>query len=677
MGMRSSPGGNQWRVVTMPFALLCAISAAAADLPVDDGMLSESEFLADVPTVLSVSRLAQPTSEAPSAVTVIDRDMIRASGFREIADLFRLVPGFYVGHFSGHEQVVGHGLTNRYFGRIQVMVDGRSVYLPMWGQVQWSDLPLAVDDIERIEVTRGPNAASYGANSFQGVINIVTRHAREDKGTLLSFVTGENGVNDSKIRHGGTLADWDYRLTLGQRADDGFENRNDSKHVNLLTLRADRQLDQTDSLQVQLGYNGGTRGMGFTGYELDPYRDKSIESHYQQFKWQRAVGADDETSLQFSHAYHGVTDTAVTAPFVWSGLQIYSTVWNQELRSERYDLEFQRNQSPVDGLRLAWGGSVRLDNVYAPIYLGTSESKTNHQQQLFGNGEWRVTPSLIFNAGAMFEHNDVTGSDWSPRAAINFHLTPNNTFRVGTSKAFRTPTLLEENAKFYNILPVNTPTTLVAVPSYISAGGLKPEEVTSTEVGYLGRLVNYGLSLDIRAYRDEIENVINAYRPPKMDVFIPGVGTVQLDYWGFKNDALVEITGVESQLRWSPDSTTHFIFGHSYTHVVSHSPDKDSAEGLERSSPNHIFNLLAMHGFGSGLNVSLGYYHVSEMKVLGDGEPLGVNRRLDARIAQKFRVAGKRVEAALVLQNLLAPYYEFRPDNRFDKRMFVTFRLEL
>ena len=677
MGKRSLPDRNQWLALSVPIVFLCAGNSVAADVPADDGMLSESEFLAEVPTVLTVSRLAQPVSEAPSAVTVIDRDMISNSGFQEIADLFRLVPGFYVGHYSGHEQVVGHGLTNRYFGRIQVMVDGRSVYSPMWGQVQWSDLQLAIDDIERIEVTRGPNAASYGANSFQGVINIVTRHAREDKGTLLSFVTGENGVNDSKIRHGGTLADWDYRLTLGQRADDGFENRNDRKHVDLLTLRADRQLDQTDSLQVQLGYNGGTRGMGFTGYELDTFRDKVIESNFQQFKWQRAIGADDETSVQFSHAYHDVTDTAVTAPFVWSGLQIYSTVLHQDLRSDRYDLEFQRNQSPLDGVRLAWGGSMRLDNIYAPVYLGTSDSKTSHQQQIFGNGEWRVTPRLFFNAGAMFEHNDVSGSNLSPRAAINFHLTPNNTFRVGTSKAYRTPTLLEENANYYNILPVNTPTTLVAVPSYISAGGLKPEKITSTEVGYLGRLVNYGLSLDVRVYRDEIENIITAYRPPKMNVFIPGVGTVQLDYWGFKNDELITVTGVESQLRWSPASNTHFIFGHAYTHVVSHAFDKGAAEDFERSSPNHIFNLLAMHGFGSGLNVSLGYYHVSEMRAMGDGEALGVNRRLDTRIAQKFKIAGKRAEAGFVVQNLLAPYYEFRQDNRFDRRMFVTFRLEL
>ena len=221
---------------------------------------SEQDFLGEVPIVLSASRLAQPVSEAPSATTIIDREMIRASGFRELPDVLRLVPGFYVGNYSGAEPVVSHGLPNRYFGRIQVLVDGRSVYTPLFGQVPWTSLPLALDDIERIEVVRGPNAASFGANSFLGVINIITRHAAEDAGSLLSLANGGNGVGDVTARHGGKAGPFDYRLTLGYHNDTGFANRPDDKRFSTLTGRADRGLNTTDSLQLQGGLTLGAQG---------------------------------------------------------------------------------------------------------------------------------------------------------------------------------------------------------------------------------------------------------------------------------------------------------------------------------------------------------------------------------------------------------------------------------
>ncbi len=141
-------------------AQVVGCTAARADL-------SEADFLDELPVVLSVSRLSQPVSDAPAAVTVIDQDMIRASGFRDIPDLLRLVPGFSVAYTRDNTWAAGyHGLGDAYSRRFQVLVDGRSIYSPHYGAVNWTDLPLAIDDIERIEVVRGPNAAVYGANAF-------------------------------------------------------------------------------------------------------------------------------------------------------------------------------------------------------------------------------------------------------------------------------------------------------------------------------------------------------------------------------------------------------------------------------------------------------------------------------------------------------------------------------
>ena len=132
--------------------------------------LSEHEFLADFPTVLSASRLRQNASETPQAVTVIDQAMIRASGAREFAELFRLVPGFtvsYVTYVKGLQPIVSyHGLGREFFSRLQVLIDGRSINNATLGGVDWSEFPFTPDDIDRIEVVRGPSNATHGIGAF-------------------------------------------------------------------------------------------------------------------------------------------------------------------------------------------------------------------------------------------------------------------------------------------------------------------------------------------------------------------------------------------------------------------------------------------------------------------------------------------------------------------------------
>ena len=201
---------------------------------VDDGAalnLSEDDYIGEVPKVLTVSRLAQSKQDSPSAVTVIDREIIRASGIVDIPELFRLVPGFYVGKNAGfiynaNHVVSYHGMASAYAGSMQVLINGRSVYSPLFGGVNWSELPITVDDIDRIEITRGPNAASYGANSFLGVISIITKDAKDSTGSSLRIAHG-TGRNEAFYRYGGELNDVKYRVSAGYREDDGLDNRND------------------------------------------------------------------------------------------------------------------------------------------------------------------------------------------------------------------------------------------------------------------------------------------------------------------------------------------------------------------------------------------------------------------------------------------------------------------
>ncbi|MDP3126216.1 MAG: TonB-dependent receptor plug domain-containing protein, partial [Thiobacillus sp.] len=193
-------------------------------LPAAAAALSETDFLDEMPVVLSASRLSQPVTDAPTAVTIIDQDMIRTSGFRDIPDLLRLVPGFTVAYNNANTWAAGyHGLGDGFSRRFQVLVDGRSIYSPHYGAVYWSDLPLSIDDIERIEVVRGPDAAVYGANAFAAVINIISKTASQVPGEFVSMQMGEQDMRGLTVRHGGGDEAMRYRITASAQQRDRFE----------------------------------------------------------------------------------------------------------------------------------------------------------------------------------------------------------------------------------------------------------------------------------------------------------------------------------------------------------------------------------------------------------------------------------------------------------------------
>lgn len=649
----------------LSMASAIGISQAAPDTP-----LSEQDFFAEVPIVLSVSRLAQPVSDAPSAVTVIDRDMIRTSGFRELADVFRLVPGFYVGYDSGNAPIVSHGLANSYFGRVQVLVDGRSVYTPSWGQVHWTVLPVALEDVERIEVTRGPNAASYGANSFTGIINIITRHPSQDPGAMISLRSGDPDVKDALARYAGKAGGWDYRVTAGHKEDSGFDVRNDSQHTNYVSVRGDYRLNNADSLQVQGGYIGGTLGVGWFGEDLDGPRERKAASGFSQLRWQRAYAADDELSVQFYHSFHQGREQVLTSR---SGA-ILPTLRRLEDDSQRFDLELQRIQGLSSNLRAVWGASVRHDLVRAPQYLGKTDTQVIKLQRVFGHAEWHPSSAWTINAGAMVEHNDLTGTDTSPRLAANYHFNPQHTIRLGVSKAQRTPTMLEYAANYDEV--VNTAGGPVADKQYLSRNRLPPERVTVRELAYLGNFPRIGLALDIRLYHEEIRDIILADNSATRGL--------SDQYWDFLGGNWINKRGVETQVRWRYGATQLSI-AHSFMQTREAGGQAENAErDLKRADPRHLFGGLVSHQFGYGVEGSIGYYYADDMTPFGNSSDfIRAYSRKDVRVAKKFKFGTQRGEIALVTQNVGEPYREFRWDqtkplqrNDFTRRTLVTLTTE-
>jgi iron complex outermembrane recepter protein len=187
-----------------PFLIAFTVAAPPA-------IAEEELFFAELPMVASVSRLPQRQADAPASVTVIDRDMIKASGARALNDVMRLVPGFQTfAHSDASARVNYHGITddNDFSPRVQVLVDGRSLHSPLFRSgMNWGLVPVALEDIERIEVVRGSNTVSYGTNAFLGVINIITTDPALVRGTSVGINSGSQGVRDYTLRTGGKFGE--------------------------------------------------------------------------------------------------------------------------------------------------------------------------------------------------------------------------------------------------------------------------------------------------------------------------------------------------------------------------------------------------------------------------------------------------------------------------------------
>lgn len=632
-------------------ALGCADAARAA--------VTESDFLDDLPVVLSASRLTQSVHEAPAAVTVIDQDMIRASGFRDIPDLFRLVPGFTVAYTRDNTWGVGyHGLADAFSRRMQVLIDGRSVYTAGFGEVPWASLPLSIEDIERIEVVRGPNSASYGSNAFFGIINIITKHAAQVPGSHLSVQAGEQGMRGALYRYGGGNDDLRYRLTVSDQRRDRFDTQTEKTTTRHMDLRVDYRVSPTDEITSTLAFSRGDWRQGEVQNEdfIDPVRRLDIGAEHVQVKYRRVHDPENEWSLQFYHTrVRKDDDFTVPTPFGRVPVDYGYTQW-------RDDLEFQAISRASDRLRLVWGAEARWEGVKAAGYFFNQDARTGALYRLFGNAEWRLAPRWIVNAGALAEDHYLSGFDLSPRLAVNFLPTADHAFRASVTQAYRSPTFFEEDGdqRFFTV--DGDPVDRVYAP----AGALQPERILSREIGYLGNLRRLKLQVDVRLFDDQIRRLVG-------DLNIgddPGAAFPKL--FQAVNAHSVDIRGADIQLRWAPQSWLDLIL--SYARVDIDAPDE---KDIALSAPKNNFSALAIVKLAEGWEASVAAYRVGTMYWLGDGDITKAFTRVDARLARRWKPGGHPVELAVVGQNLGGErYQEFRDANLFDRRAYLSLMLD-
>lgn len=638
------------------------IVSQIATVSAGENIPTEEDFFAPIPTVTTSARLEKSLLELGASVTIIDRDMIEASTAIEIPDLLRLVPGFQVALANGALFAVGyHGATDQWPRRMEVMVDGRSVYLNSLSSVEWNALGLAIEDIERIEVVRGPNAPVFGSNAMLGSINIVTRAPFDLAGKYLRGTLGSQNTGIGVARWGGKIGEWNTSLTAQYREDDGFENVDDHKRLRDLRLRSDYQATFSDTISVQLGLTDGVVGAdGKPDPEKDqPFRDRDIRSNYQQLTWHRNETDGNRYRFVAYHNYYDTDDTYLLDindfnPGAFLPLGFYTAT------SERYDLEFQHNLEPRDQWRFAWGLGGRYDKLSSDLLLFGEDEVARYSGRVFGSGEWKPVEDLTLSLDILTESHESFGTETSPRFAVNWLASDSRSFRASASRSYRVFNLLARNI---NVHWVDTTgfdwgQALVSVLQ----DNFTPEQITGYEIGYTESWIDHRLFLDLRVFHEELDD-------PGMDASLDGT-TIWRDEGGGW-----DTTGLEIQVDYRPTRDTRFVGAYSLADIdgkigtgLDENGEVNEYRSLDDTAPNQTLSLLLSHRFTPQWRASLALYHMDEVRWLGGGSEVDDYTRLDFKLTRDFELGDTGGQVALIAQNLTDDKYsEFRNPGRHDR----------
>ncbi|GAA5164735.1 hypothetical protein GCM10025770_19150 [Viridibacterium curvum] len=531
----------------------------------------EDPFIEDLPVVISASRMPQSLDRAPGSVTVIDGDLIRASGYRDLARIFRLVPGMQTGQERGNNYWVSyHGLGNNFPSELQVLVDGRSIYsLASFGGVDWTNLPVTPDEIERIEVVRGPNAATYGANAFMGVINIITRHTAQSPDGRLTGRVGNAQIRDSDgITHfeaGPTRT----QLALSTRHDSGFDNLRDERRSELLTLRSDWQVSNRNEVMLRASASNLRRGEGYdsTLYDSNGSRKSWGTAQSLHLKWVGTPREDEELLAQYFHNESHYTDgwTAhIPAGYPYGPTQIDV---NRNRRSSRDQFEFQHRSSGKTR-QMVWGVEARRDRTSSPYMYANGEPKPVDLYRLFGSLDEDLARHWQLNIGAAIERYRSEPTHFAPRSFLNWQAAEGHTLRVGAARAYQQRPTFEKEGDIRVIDPVSG---ALLVRAYMPNPDLRQERIDSAEIGYLGRFRTLSTTLDVRLFNERIKDYI-----ARVSVNSPAPYTAALESWigslQYQNmSRTITLRGVEYQLKSRPWRNGEIILSHAM--IDRHSGD--------------------------------------------------------------------------------------------------------
>jgi len=631
------------------FALGFLFAAGHANAQ-EEGDLTELslEDLLDV-EVTSVSKKAQRRSEAAAAIFVISNDDIRRSGATHIAEVLRQVPGISVARLDSNKwSVTSRGFGGRFSNKLLVLVDGRSVYTPLFSGVYWEALDVPLDDVDRVEVIRGPGSTVWGANAVNGVINIVTKSAADTQGGLVSAGGGTELNALGRFRYGGAIGELGhYRIygTFTRRDDfellDG-DKANDNWWIAQGGFRLDLNLTDDDLLTVQGDHSRNRLSEKLESAFLRPPRTRIFDNTVRL-----------RASNLLTRWTHTLSDTSSVA------VQLYYFHWDTEdefsIQDDRdiFDFEFQHRFQVGDRHDIVWGGGYRhmVDDI-----VNSDQSirfdprgRTYRIYSGFIQDEISLIPDkLALSLGTKLEYHDFSGFEVQPSARLAWTPNERHTVWGAVSRAVRTPSRAEEDI----FLPsIAFPRTLVAL---VGDDDFEAENLVSFELGYRVHprdnfqadfALFYNIYDDFRSLQFRSPRIGFAPLPPHLLIPVAAGNKHEADTYGF-----------EMALDWQPKPWWRSRLSYTFTEVDIDLNTFDIITGAqEGDTPEQRVFFWNSFDMPHNLELDVMVNYVDALPTLNVDDYVG----LDVRLGWQVR---DDLELSVVGQNLVqSSHQEFAP----------------
>ena len=497
-------------------AILCATNLAAQERQnVPDvhalGTLSMEDLMNM--EVTSVSKRTQKVADAAAAVFVLTQDDIRRSGATSIPDALRLVPGLEVARLDENKwAIASRGFNGRFDNKLLVLIDGRSVYTPLFSGVYWNVQDVLLEDIDRIEVIRGPGATLWGANAVNGVINIITKKAKDTQSGVLSAGGGTEERGSGSARYGDKIGNAGYYRVYGKYFDWGpslYPGTNLTAHDGWDAMRGGFRADLNPAGANSFTLQGDLYRSNYNETLTVPTLTPPFSSTFPNSgdysggnilgRWNRSSEASS-MSLQM---YYDNTTIADKSLFVD----------HQNI----FDMDFQHSFHVGDSQQFVWGLGYRSildrnDGSFS-VSLQPNQLSLNQFSAFVQDEIGLVDKRLRITLGSKFEHNDFTGFELEPNARLLWTLTPNQSIWTAVSRAVRTPAETEEGLRLNSqTIPPGTPLNPTPLPALVAVVGshqFQSEDLLAYELGYRVQATST-FSADIATFYNNYTNLRTA-----------------------------------------------------------------------------------------------------------------------------------------------------------------------
>ncbi len=611
------------------------------------------EELADAEVTIA-GKTPQKIRDIPAAVYVVSQKDIRHMGATSIPEALRMVPGLQVARMDANKwAITSRGFNGLFANNLLVMMDGRTVYTPFFSGVHWDVQDTVIEDIERIEVIRGPGATVWGANAVNGVINIITKKAEDTQGMLLSGTVGtERGI--ATARYGNKLSDDIYYrlyakyrnqdngvLEDGSKATDGWDDARGGFRLDWQVNTENRFTVQGDFYQGLMGDRANFLSKKAPTFSAIVDRTADVWGANVLTRWTQNLSDGSSHELQFYYDHS------------------YRDSWLVKHQQDILDLDYQYHFSFWSRHDVVVGGAYRFSNfqnqatsLTETITLVHPKNRQDHLFSAFIQDDIEIIEDSVWlTLGSKFEHNDYSGFEVQPSARLRWKPAQGQLLWASVSRAVRTPSRGEHDAALF--------LGGVVQPGVVSIfkgnRNFESEKLIAYETGYRFQ-PHETMLLDFTLFYNDYD-ALRSFSPVGV-AFPAQTAPLAAFILKFDNKIKAETYGFEMAFDWQP--TEQLTIRASYTYFdiqLHHTPnpaDKALSETIEGQSPEHHVNLLSSYELTPDVTLTVGGHYIDQLPAAN------ISSHIDIDVGLRWQ-ATKNLNLAIFGKNLLqGERFEYR-----------------